>query len=271
MRRLTCSGSRPIPGRRGPPPYVGASFAKTFVVASRPGEPALTRCSLSELRRRVADAAEGHEEERPATATLRVRHRGHSELTVTAGILHDAVENTSPKISEVADQVSPDVAALVEALTENAAIDQFEARKADLRERIAQSGPEATAVYAADKVSKVRALRALLTAGARSGIDEVTAHQKFDHYVESLHMLEAHPRRTAGPSLAVRAGDAPRPTAGRRPARIVKFWLRLRPSRHGEARTDVSFLRLPFALSDVRRPSALPPSALPPSRITQTA
>jgi (p)ppGpp synthase/HD superfamily hydrolase len=128
----------------------------------------------------------------PLEVAALLHHSGHSEVAVAAGILHDAVENTSAEVSDVADQVSPDVAALVEAMTENSAIDEFGARKADLRDRIARLGPDATAVYAADKVSKVRELRALVTAPAPSGLDEATAHQKLHHYVESLHMLEAH-------------------------------------------------------------------------------
>src|SRR4051794_19593909 len=74
-----------------------------------------------------------------------LHHSGHSEVAVAAGILHDAVEDTSAEVGDVSSEVSPDVAALVEALTENPSIEGFEPRKADLRERIAQFGPEATA------------------------------------------------------------------------------------------------------------------------------
>jgi len=78
---------------------------------------------------------------------------------VAAGILHDNVED------------SP------------ATIEDFERRKASLRRQIAASRPEACAVFAADKVAKVRELRSRATRG-EDVLDphNVAAHAKLQHY-----------------------------------------------------------------------------------------
>ena len=51
------------------------------------------------------------------------------------------------------------VAALVEALTEDASIEDYEERKQEHRERVAAAGAQAQAVFAADKVANVAVLR----------------------------------------------------------------------------------------------------------------
>jgi HD domain len=121
---------------------------------------------------------------------------GHADTTVAAGILHDAVEDTDVEVETIAERFGPQVGALVEAMTEDPSIEPYEARKAALRRQIAESGDDATAVYAADKVAKVRELRA--RAGCEPEfLDSEEVGRKRKHYEESLVMLEqvspAHP------------------------------------------------------------------------------
>lgn len=59
-------------------------------------------------------------------------------------------------------------------------------RRDDVRERVRRAGGYAPAVYAADKVSKVRELRALIA----SGLDADEAESKRRHYAKCLEMLE---------------------------------------------------------------------------------
>jgi (p)ppGpp synthase/HD superfamily hydrolase len=114
---------------------------------------------------------------------------GYDEVAVTAGILHDAVEDTEAEVESIAARFGADVAALVDAMTEDPEIEDYEERKAGLRRQIADFGEQATAVYAADKVAKVRELR------AQAGSDpellgRAEAGQRLRHYEESLGMLE---------------------------------------------------------------------------------
>jgi (p)ppGpp synthase/HD superfamily hydrolase len=85
---------------------------------------------------------------------------GHSEAVVAAGILHDTIENATTDREDLIVRFGDEVAAVVSALTEDPRIEDFEERKASLRAQIAAFGSDAIAVDAADKVAKVRELRA---------------------------------------------------------------------------------------------------------------
>jgi (p)ppGpp synthase/HD superfamily hydrolase len=114
---------------------------------------------------------------------------GYDEVAVTAGILHDTVEKAGIEVDAITERFGTEVGALVEAMTEDPRIEPYEERKAALRRQIADFGPDATAVYAADKVAKVRELRAQAGRDPKLlGSEEV--RPKLRHYEESLAMLE---------------------------------------------------------------------------------
>jgi (p)ppGpp synthase/HD superfamily hydrolase len=114
---------------------------------------------------------------------------GYDEVTVTAGVLHDTVEDTGIEMDTITERFGTEVGALVAAMTEDPRIEPYEARKAALRRQIAEFGEDATAVYAADKVAKVRELRA--QAGREPGLlGGETVGAKLAHYEQSLAMLE---------------------------------------------------------------------------------
>src|SRR5579871_5289378 len=114
---------------------------------------------------------------------------GYGEIAVAAGILHDTVEDTGIETEAITDRFGTEVGALVGAMTEDPGIEPYEERKAALRRQIAEFGSDATAVYAADKVAKVRELRA--QAGRDPGLLRSEAvGAKLEHYSESLAMLE---------------------------------------------------------------------------------
>ena len=116
---------------------------------------------------------------------------GHSETVVAAGVLHDTIENTDVARGDLARNFGDEVAALVAALTEDDTVEDFELRKRKLREQIADFGADAIAVDAADKVAKVRELRA--QAGHEPSLlsgEAAPGRRKLEHYVASLVMLE---------------------------------------------------------------------------------
>jgi (p)ppGpp synthase/HD superfamily hydrolase len=114
---------------------------------------------------------------------------GHREAVVVAGILHDTVEDAEASVEEIDGRFGSEVSRLVAALTEDAGIEPFSERKAALRQQIAGAGPDATSVYAADKVTKVRERRARLAAQPGLLADE-HERARLDHYRESVLMLE---------------------------------------------------------------------------------
>jgi hypothetical protein len=80
------------------------------------------------------------------------------------------------------------VAAIVAAVSEDPAIEDYVARKAALRERARAGGIAARAVYAADKIAKTRELRshAMLEP---SVLADRQNRLKLEHYEASLAML----------------------------------------------------------------------------------
>jgi (p)ppGpp synthase/HD superfamily hydrolase len=119
-----------------------------------------------------------------------LHNSGHREAVVAAGILHDTVEDSDATLSEIARRFGDEVAALVGALTEDGRIEDFAERKAALRDQIAKVGPDATSIYAADKVSKVRELRARLAADPLLIRSNDVEQARLEHYRASLRMLE---------------------------------------------------------------------------------
>ena len=148
----------------------------------------------------------------PLEVAALLHNTGHREAVVAAGILHDTIEDTSSRPQDIAARFGAEVAAVVAALSENQRIESFEERKAALREQIAAFGSDAIAVDAADKVAKVRELRA--QTGRDPSLlegDSAPARPRLEHYVASLSMLEGSSARApARAPAALRARGAPR-------------------------------------------------------------
>jgi (p)ppGpp synthase/HD superfamily hydrolase len=113
---------------------------------------------------------------------------GCVDEVVAAGYLHDVVEDTDTDVTAVRDAFGDPIADLVAALTEDPSITAYAARKDALRASIAQAGPAALTITAADKLARVRAAD---RAGKR------LAARKLRHYEQTLAMLEQHGIRTA--------------------------------------------------------------------------
>ena len=113
---------------------------------------------------------------------------GYSEEVVVAGILHDTVEDTDATLTDIDGRFGAEVAGLVGALTEDPRLPSYEQRKASLRRQVADAGDPAAAVYAADKLSKVRELSSRV-AGDGAGLSDDDLG-RVDHYRRSLVMLE---------------------------------------------------------------------------------
>jgi (p)ppGpp synthase/HD superfamily hydrolase len=120
---------------------------------------------------------------------------GYPDRVVAAAVLHDVLEDTDAERSELDARFGWEVGELVALVTDDPAIAQEEARKDDVRERVRRAGNEALAVYAADKVAKVRELRMLIARGA----DERGIEARKRRYEKSLAMIE---EQTPGNRLA---------------------------------------------------------------------
>ena len=100
-------------------------------------------------------------------------------------MLHDVIEDAGVGHAELEARFGQRVAALVSAVTEPSTEGGYRERKAALRDAVASAEPDAVAIYAADKVAKLRELR-IRIATTHHAADRDT----LDHYWASLELLE---------------------------------------------------------------------------------
>ena len=125
---------------------------------------------------------------------------GQPDEVIAAGLLHDVLEKTATTSLELERRFGARIARLVESVSDDPSIADYETRKRELRACVARAAPDTIAIFAADKISKVRELALLRS----SRCDETKASAKLAHYRASLAML----RRVAGGRPLVALLDA---------------------------------------------------------------
>jgi (p)ppGpp synthase/HD superfamily hydrolase len=156
--------------------------------------------ALPVTRRALEFAAERHDGQRreaddaafilhPLEVAQLLRNRGYPDEVVAAGVLHDSLEDTDATPPELESRFGREVARLVCSVSEPSATGSYVERKARLREAMAGADPDSLAVYAADKIAKVRELRLTLARDWSAAANPGTA-DKLDHYWASLALLE---------------------------------------------------------------------------------
>jgi (p)ppGpp synthase/HD superfamily hydrolase len=93
-----------------------------------------------------------------AVAELLATCRYDDEI-LAAALLHDVVEKSEVAGEKVRERFGDRVADLVDAMTEDETIEDYEERKREHRWRVAKSGTDAMAIFAADKLTNVAMLR----------------------------------------------------------------------------------------------------------------
>jgi (p)ppGpp synthase/HD superfamily hydrolase len=126
----------------------------------------------------------------PLEVAMLLHGRGYDDEVVAAGALHDVVEKTSATVDDLDARFGSRVANLVAAVSDPPGIADYGARKAALREQVRWAGPEALAIYAADKLAKARELRALASR-LHVALSDPALEERLEHYQTSLEMLDA--------------------------------------------------------------------------------
>jgi Guanosine polyphosphate pyrophosphohydrolases/synthetases len=93
-----------------------------------------------------------------AVAELLAEH-GFGDEVLAAALLHDVIEESETGVGEIRARFGEPVASLVDALTDEEAIEPYERRKDGHRRQVEDAGADALAIYAADKLANIRALR----------------------------------------------------------------------------------------------------------------
>ena len=121
-------------------------------------------------------------------------HAGACDHLIAAGALHDVIEKTPARASELRRRFGGRIASLVLAVSEDAQIASYSARKAALRRRVAEGGEDALLLFAADKVSKARELRlesSRADGGVRRSSEPVRCRaSRLSHYRRCLELLK---------------------------------------------------------------------------------
>ncbi len=95
----------------------------------------------------------------PVTVARLLDEAGEPEEVLVAALLHDVVEDTGTSRGEIAERFGEDVCRLVDALSEDPRVCEYEMRKSALRDQVEAAGPRAAAIYAADKLANLRDMR----------------------------------------------------------------------------------------------------------------
>jgi len=97
--------------------------------------------------------------EHPEAVAELLIQQGFDDEVIAAALLHDVVEKSETEAGHVRERFGGRVADLVAALTEDETIPVYEDRKQEHRWRVAKAGPQALAIFAADKLTNVMMLR----------------------------------------------------------------------------------------------------------------
>jgi (p)ppGpp synthase/HD superfamily hydrolase len=108
----------------------------------------------------AAYRSRGDEEDihHPLAVGRLLRDDGQPPELVTAGLLHDVLEDTDVTAGELRERFGPEVTRIVEALTQDPSISGYEERKSALRRQILEAGRDAATVALADKAAKIGSL-----------------------------------------------------------------------------------------------------------------
>lgn len=129
--------------------------------------------------------------EHPLEVGLLLYWVGAPDHLIAAGLLHDVLEKTEVSGSELTARFGSRIAELVRALSEDQTIPGYRRRKAALRQQVEDAGPEALMIFAADKVSKVRELRAALATAAGAPVtDSLVPLRRLVHLRRCLDLLQ---------------------------------------------------------------------------------
>lgn len=130
----------------------------------------------------------------PLEVAALLYHAGTADHLIAAGVLHDVVEKAGVTAAELRERFGPQVTALVLAVSDDDRIIGYGERKAALRRQVADAGEDALALFAADKVSKLRELRRETAEGpqasATPGRVRKLRARRLRHYRRSLALLE---------------------------------------------------------------------------------
>jgi (p)ppGpp synthase/HD superfamily hydrolase len=134
--------------------------------------------------------------EHPIAVANLLLESGYDGPMIAAAYLHDVVEKTDVELDEIRERFGPEVARLVDQLSEDPALDGYGERKRALRRRILDSGGDSVVIYAADRVANMRDWLKVTpedrpACGERLGTTLPERLELWQEDVEELHEIDA--------------------------------------------------------------------------------
>jgi (p)ppGpp synthase/HD superfamily hydrolase len=125
-----------------------------------------------------------------AVAELLAEH-GFGEEVLAAALLHDVVEDSELTVEDLRKLFGSEIAETVDALSDDESIEPYRERKDEHRERVRAAGPDALAIYGADKLNNLSSLhRAHASEGSAVEREfSVPLELKLDVWSDDLEML----------------------------------------------------------------------------------
>ena len=110
------------------------------------------RVHLGQYRKQTGEQFVQH----PIAVAQLLSDAGYDGSLIAAAYLHDVVEKTDVNLDEIRERFGPDVAAMIDCLSEDPDIGGYGERKRALRHGILESGGDPVVIYAADRVANMR-------------------------------------------------------------------------------------------------------------------
>jgi (p)ppGpp synthase/HD superfamily hydrolase len=131
--------------------------------------------------------------EHPIAVARLVSDSGVDGPLLAAAYLHDVVEKTPVEVEEIRERFGPQVAEVVEALSDDPSIEAYGERKRALRRSVLAAGEGPTLIYAADRVANMRDWRGIDPADREACATRLgtTLAERLDLWHEDLAELSA--------------------------------------------------------------------------------
>lgn len=132
--------------------------------------------------------------EHPIAVAKLISEEGLNGSILAAAYLHDVVEKSEVESAEIRERFGPEVAEVVEALTDDDSVEGYVERKRALRRQVIEAGRDSVLIYAADRVANMRDWRKVEPEyreeiGGRLG---TTLDERLDLWTEDLEDLSAY-------------------------------------------------------------------------------
>jgi hypothetical protein len=148
---------------------------------------------------------------------------GAPDHLIAAGALHDVIEKTGARASQLRQRFGSRIVALVLAVSEDEQIADYATRKGALRDQVADAGEEALMLFAADKISKARELRlggaGLSAPLERAARESRSRRRRLGHYERCLTLLKE--RLPDSPLVRQLEAELEKPSGSERARRLL--------------------------------------------------